>query len=326
MKSDKAYASSKRSRGVGAGDPIVDVLRLLRTQAVVPARVHAASPWAVRFDPYAHVKLGVVLEGECWMTPEGCEPLCLRKGDFFLLNNPPSYTLTSTPDGARGRAAAFRERENDGEVRIGAEADEDTYVCCIDFVFEEANASVLFDVLPPLVLVRAGDPRGALLTNLSALTVAEMESAGVGRTLVLEHLAQLILVHMLRVHADATERPVGWLGALVEDGIGAALRAMHADVGRRWTLDELAAISHMSRSAFAAAFKAKVGTAPLTYLIEWRMSLARDALRSDTRSISELAAATGYESESAFSTAFRRVVGASPRYFRDEARRQAEAG
>ncbi|OKI94455.1 AraC family transcriptional regulator [Streptomyces sp. CB02058] len=326
VKSDKAYASSKRSRGVGAGDPIVDVLRLLRTQAVVPARVHAASPWAVRFDPYAHVKLGVVLEGECWMTPEGCEPLCLRKGDFFLLNNPPSYTLTSTPDGARGRAAAFRERENDGEVRIGAEADEDTYVCCIDFVFEEANASVLFDVLPPLVLVRAGDPRGALLTNLSALTVAEMESAGVGRTLVLEHLAQLILVHMLRVHADATERPVGWLGALVEDGIGAALRAMHADVGRRWTLDELAAISHMSRSAFAAAFKAKVGTAPLTYLIEWRMSLARDALRSDTRSISELAAATGYESESAFSTAFRRVVGASPRYFRDEARRQAEAG
>ncbi|MFC8213141.1 helix-turn-helix domain-containing protein [Streptomyces sp. NPDC057286] len=60
--------------------------------------------------------------------------------------------------------------------------------------------------------------------------------------------------------------------------------------------------------------------------MEWRMSLARDALRSDTRSISELAAATGYESESAFSTAFRRVVGSSPRYFRDEARQQAGLG
>ncbi|MEU6449415.1 AraC family transcriptional regulator [Streptomyces sp. NPDC046979] len=242
------------------------------------------------------------------------------------MNNPPSYTLAGTLDPAPVRATAFHESEHDGEVRIGAKADEDTYVCCIDFVFEEANTSVLFDVLPPIVLVRAADPRGALLSNLSALTVAEMESAGVGRTLVLEHLAQLILVHMLRVHADQTDRPVGWLGALVEDGIGAALRAMHADVGRRWTLDDLAAISHMSRSAFAAAFKAKVGTAPLTYLIEWRMSLARDALRSDTRSISEPAAATGYESESAFSTAFRRVVGSSPRYFRDEARQQAGLG
>ncbi|MFF0228443.1 helix-turn-helix transcriptional regulator [Streptomyces sp. NPDC004629] len=101
---------------------------------------------------------------------------------------------------------------------------------------------------------------------------------------------------------------------------------MHADVGRRWTLDELAAISHMSRSAFAASFKAKVGTAPLTYLIEWRMSLACDALRSGTRSISELAVATGYESESAFSAAFRRVVGISPRYFREKARQQAPTG
>ncbi len=320
VESRKSYPSSSKAPSVGAGDPLVDVLRLLRTQEVVPARVHAAAPWAVRFDPHTHVKLGVVLDGECWMSLDGCEPVLLRQGDFFLLNDPPSYTLAGTPDPAPDQAVGFRESASDGEVRLGSEADEDTYVCCIDFVFEEANASVLFDVLPPVVLVRAGDPRGALLGNLSALTVAEMESAGVGRTLVLEHLARLILVHMLRVHAEETERPVGWLGALVQDGIGAALRAMHADVGRRWTLDELAALGHMSRSAFAAAFKARVGTAPLTYLIEWRMSLARDALRSDTRSISELAAATGYESESAFSTAFRRVVGTSPRYFRDEAR------
>ena len=73
----------------------------------------------------------------------------------------------------------------------------------------------------------------------------------------------------------------------------------------------------MSRSVFAAAFKAKVGTPPLTYLINWRMTLARDALRSGSRSISELAAATGYESESAFSTAFRREVGSSPRHYRN---------
>lgn len=82
---------------------------------------------------------------------------------------------------------------------------------------------------------------------------------------------------------------------------------------------QLASISLMSRSAFAASFKDRVGAAPLAYLIEWRMSLARDALRRGTRSISELASATGYASESAFSTAFRRVVGSSPKHFRDAA-------
>lgn len=109
-------------------------------------------------------------------------------------------------------------------------------------------------------------------------------------------------------------------GALNDDGIGPALRAMHADLGHRWTLSELASVSSMSRSGFAAAFKAQVGVAPMSYLIEWRMSLARDALRRDSQSISELAYATGYESESAFSTAFRRVVGMSPRKFRDSAK------
>lgn len=123
-------------------------------------------------------------------------------------------------------------------------------------------------------------------------------------------------------HAPCPRKPsrqASGLGALSDDGIGAALRAMHSDVARRWPLQELAGISCMSRSAFAAAFKKQVGTTPLDYLIEWRMSLARDALRRGTRSISELAFAIGYESDSAFSTAFRRVVGSSPKQFRDSA-------
>jgi transcriptional regulator GlxA family with amidase domain len=134
---------------------------------------------------------------------------------------------------------------------------------------------------------------------------------------VLDRLAQVLFVHMLRAHADRPTRPAGWLGALRDDRIGAALRAMHADMAHRWTLEELAKIAKMSRSAFAASFKNQVGRAPLEYLIQWRMAVARDALRRNTHSISELTFATGYESESAFSTAFRRVVGTSPKQFRD---------
>ena len=191
------------------------------------------------------------------------------------------------------------------------------------FSFDDTNAAMLIDVLPRLVHVRAADPRHQQLAQLNELLATEVRGhrrrwlAGPGP------LAQILLVHMLRAHAEQTDRPTGWLGALSDDGIGAALRAMHADVAHRWTLQELAGISRMSRSAFAAAFKNQVGTAPLEYLIQWRMSLARDALRRDTRSISELAFATGYESESAFSTAFRRVVGSSPQQYRTAAARRA---
>jgi len=176
---------------------------------------------------------------------------------------------------------------------------------------------MLIDILPPLVHVRVDDPRSRSLAQLTDLLSAEVETQAVGRSLVLDHLAQILFVHVLRAHAAQVERPAGWLGALNADGVGAALRAMHSDIARRWTLQELARTSQMSRSAFAAAFKAQVGTSPLEYLIQWLMSLGRDALRRNTRSISELARATGYESESAFSTAFKRIVGASPRQFRE---------
>ncbi|WP_413797067.1 AraC family transcriptional regulator [Streptomyces iranensis] len=311
---------------LGSSDPIADAIGLLRPRTVVEPRLHAAGPWAVRFDPFPHVKLGVVVRGECQLALEGHEPVLLSAGDFYLLGNPPPYVLAGTLTAEPRPAKPLWDSAANGAVRIGAEADEDTYLCGGHFTFDDTNASILLDVLPPLVHVHAADPRGKLLAHLSELLVTEVETTAVGGSLVLDHLAQILFVHMLRAHADQAGRPTGWLGALNDDGIGAALRAMHADVAHRWTLEELAGISRMSRSAFAASFKSQVGTAPLEYLIEWRMSLARDALRRGTRSISELAFATGYQSESAFSTAFRRVVGSSPKQFRDTAHRAANSG
>ncbi len=311
------YASS---RPLGSGDPIADAIAVLRPRSVVGASVHAAGPWALRFDPFPHVRFGVVVRGACWLALQGHQAVRLDEGDFFLLGNPPPYVLASSLTEQPRSATAMPDSTADASVRIGDPAEEDTYVCGGHFAFDDTSAAMVVAVLPPLVHVRAPDPRGRLLAHLSELLDAETGAPSVGSSLVVDHLAQIVFVHMLRASADRPGRPAGWLAALADDGIGAALRAMHGDVAHRWTLHELAGISRMSRSAFAASFKDQVGAPPLDHLIEWRMTLARDALLRGTRSISELATATGYESESAFSTAFRRVVGASPKGFRDAAR------
>ena len=80
----------------------------------------------------------------------------------------------------------------------------------------------------------------------------------------------------------------------------------------------------MSRTAFAARFRALVGQPPLAYAIQWRMSLARDALGTTDRPIGEMAFALGYASESAFSMAFRRENGCSPRAYREAQRERLE--
>ncbi|WP_218642318.1 AraC family transcriptional regulator [Caballeronia sordidicola] len=302
-------------------DPIAEVIGLLRPHAVVAGSLYATRPWAVRYEPFAHVKLGTVVRGECWLSLEGHEPLLLKEGDFYMLGNPPRYVMGSALTVRPCEAEPLWAGAENGTLQIGIRSDDATFVCGGLFSFDDPNSSLLLDILPVLVHVRAGDDRGKLLGHLSDLLVAEVGSGNVGRPLVLDHLAQIFLVYMLRAHANQPIRPVGWLGALGDARVGAALRAMHADVAHRWTLNELAGVARMSRSAFAASFKLQVGSAPLEYLIQWRMSLARDALRRDSRSIADLAFASGYESESAFSTAFRRVSGMSPKQFRDYARR-----
>jgi AraC-like DNA-binding protein len=317
VKSTLPYASSSPDASLGFSDPIAGAIALLRPRTVIDPGFHAAGAWAVRFQAFGHARIGGLVRGDCRLVLDGHAPVLLREGDIYLLVNPPNYLLASEPTAEPLPSTTLWDSAVDGAVRIGPEAEEDTYVCGGSFWFDDTNASIVLDVLPPLVHVRAADPRNKLLASVTELMRTEMKNNAVGSSLVLDHLVQILFVHALRAHAEQTDRPAGWLAAIGDDDIGAALRAMHADVAHRWTLNELAAIARMSRSAFAASFKRQVGTAPLDYLIQWRMSLARDALRRDTRSISELAAATGYESESAFSTAFRRVVGASPRQFRD---------
>ena len=297
-------------------DPISDVIALLRPRTVSAGYLRATGPWALAYESLPHVKIGTVVRGSCWLSLEGREPVLLERGDLYALGNPPRYVMGSSVSAQPLPADEMWATAVNGVLQLGPERADDTLVCGGYFSFDDANASLLLDAMPTLVHLSAGDTRSKAFAHLSELLVAEVDTQGAGGSLVVDHLTQILLVHMLRAQGHQAPRPTGWLGALGDKHIGPALRAMHGDVAHRWTLEGLARIAGMSRAGFAASFKRQVGRPPLDYLIQWRMSLARDALRHDTKSISELAFEMGYESESAFSTAFRRVVGASPRQFR----------
>jgi len=109
---------------------------------------------------------------------------------------------------------------------------------------------------------------------------------------------------------------IGWLAALADRRIGAALHLLHKDVAANWTVETLAAAAGMSRSAFALRFKDKVGQSPLEYLTRWRMFRAAQLLRHGERALVEIAGSVGYESEAAFNKAFKRTTGSAPGAYR----------
>ena len=144
----------------------------------------------------------------------------------------------------------------------------------------------------------------------------ELREPQPGGFLVAQHLAHLMLVQALRLHlAEGLTGGVGWLFALADKQMSAAINSMHDDPAHRWTLQELAERAAMSRSTFALKFKQTVGESPLEYLARWRMLLAGDRLTNSSDPIFVISQSLGYESESAFSTAFKRIMGCSPRQY-----------
>jgi AraC-like DNA-binding protein len=184
-------------------------------------------------------------------------------------------------------------------------------------LLDPVSGRLLLDVLPPWIHIRASSPHATTFRWLLEQLVKEQEDNLPGTHLASGQLAQLLFIQILRAHLETAEHmPASWLRALGDSRIAPALRLMHAEPGRAWGLDELAKACAMSRTTFAAHFKAIAAVPPLTYLTEWRMRVAERALRDDDASIGVIAQALGYGSESAFSNAFKRCVGVSPKNFR----------
>ena len=163
--------------------------------------------------------------------------------------------------------------------------------------------------------IRKESDKAALRWSLERM-MQELREPQPGGFLVAQHLAHMMLVQALRLHlAEGLRGGVGWLFALADKQMSAAINAMHDDPAHRWTLQELAERAGMSRSTFALKFKETVGASPMEYLTRWRMLLAGDRLANSSDPISVIALSLGYESESAFSTAFKRVMGCSPRQY-----------
>jgi AraC-like DNA-binding protein len=292
-----------------ARDPLADVLALLRPQAVLAAELRAYGRWSLTFDRQPAVKFGVVVAGACLLAVHKRAPTTLRAGDVFLLGGPPAFVMASDLKTPSRNANELFTAAHTHVVRLGRVREKaGVRVVGGHFVLDTANAHLLVDALPPFVRIPACE--ATPLRQLMPLLIDEVRSEQVGRVRALDQLAQLVLTYALRWldAGSGGSKPArtGWLRALADAQIGAALRHIHTCVATGTSLPVLARVAGMSRTAFAARFKELVGKPPLAYAISWRMSLAKDALRTTDCAIGKLAFELGYASESAFSTAFRR--------------------
>ena len=153
---------------------------------------------------------------------------------------------------------------------------------------------------------------GQRLRAATELLSAELADPQPGQQTVLDRLLDVLLVHLLREHLDRTATPPTWYTGAGHPGLRAPLQAMHEHPGHAWTVPELASLAGVSRATFARTFRQVLGRTPMSYLTDWRMTLARDDLRGGTDTLEAVARRYGYGSPYAFSAAFSRHHGRPP--------------
>jgi len=296
-------------------DPLSDVLSLLKPRSYMAGGMDVGGDLSIQFPMHDGIKCYALVSGHCWLIVEGVpDPLLLRAGDCFLLPRGRPFRLASNPALTPVDALTFFADKRNGSIRT-INGGGDSFMVGGHFALAGSHAGILLDVLPPIVHIRKESDRAAMRWSLERM-MQELRDPQPGSFLIAQQLASLMLVQALRLYlAEGRNGGVGWLFALADKQMSAAINAMHASPAHRWSLQELAERAGMSRSTFALKFKQTVGDSPMEYLTRWRMLLAGDRLTNSGDSIAEIAQSLGYESESAFSTAFKRVMACSPRHY-----------
>ncbi|WP_286785144.1 MULTISPECIES: AraC family transcriptional regulator [Pseudomonas] len=141
----------------------------------------------------------------------------------------------------------------------------------------------------------------------------EICSGRIGFAGILARLAEVAAAMIVRGWIECgCENASGLVAALRDPRLARAILALHRQPGKDWTVAELAAESHVSRSVFAQRFQSTIGVPPLRYAAELRMRLASQWLVDGKLSIEAVAQRLGYTSQAAFSRAFKRINGYSP--------------
>lgn len=325
-------ATSRRVQACDDYDVLDETLRAIRLTGSVFLNARFSKPFGVispdQFDagtPLAHLRhvsiFHLIASGGCTIEIESGERRTVSAGDILLLPfaaahkfwNGDCHDMPLAPDLMRpGPVAGLWTLDHGGGGEV-------TRMVCGYIESREFLYAPVFRSLPPLLVDRTCDDKvSAVITSTVREILALADAAICGTELMLGRLMELLFVEVVRRYASQLPGTAnGWFAALNDPIVGRALKLIHADGARRWTVGDLAREAGTSRSVLSERFNEIVGQPPIEYLAGWRMQLAVERLRDTDDCLAAVAAAVGYESEASFNRAFKRITGLTPGHWRE---------
>jgi AraC-like DNA-binding protein len=273
-----------------------------------------APGWRLRLPAGDLVTLHFVLQGEGGLVGQDDQVVPL-----------PTHSLAVVPPGVPhqlvvGDGVLAEERTSPlgppglTNLRAGPDPEVSLVVACGRIRATWGGVRGLFDTLhDPLVVEFADTPQ---MPAVFDALLAEQRSPTAGREQMAKALMWQCLVELFRRFCVRDDCSLPWLAALDDQRLARALQAILHAPDRDHTLGSLAREAAMSRSAFAARFRAAFDRTPMEYVREVRLREAARLLRQSSLPVDTVAGRTGFASRSHFSRAFRDLFGQSPSAYR----------
>ncbi|MFE3824476.1 AraC family transcriptional regulator [Streptomyces sp. NPDC059092] len=307
-----------------SSDLISELLTSMRLRGVRYRRVHVGPRFGLHFDAEpGRASFHFLAVGSAVLRTEDGTVHALSAGNAVFMPHGESHHLLSGPDvPARGMdsfdTVPLGDTVGDVDACPSAAPTPSAILFTGSMEFDLGGMQGISQLMPDVIVVDAEGKRYPGLMPILTSMRREVCSARVGFAGILARLAEVAAAMIVRGWIECgCDNTSGLVAALRDPRLARAILALHRQPGHHWTVAELAAECHVSRSVFADRFQTTIGMPPLRYATELRMLLAGQWLAQDTAPIQSVAQRLGYTSQAAFSRAFKRVTGLPPGASRD---------
>jgi AraC family transcriptional regulator, activator of mtrCDE len=292
---------------------VIDQLLEDLTLDVEPfARCVVSSGWRLRLDEGEGATLHFVLSGHGNLRLLGGPQLVLRPYTLVVVPDQRAHTLEVPPVPLQEVRPAPAGTDGAGlpEHVAGIDGDRELLVACgrVDATYGRRVA--LFGVLDrPIAVDFTGS---ADMAQLFHRLLEESTGQALGQaTMLRASMTQCLVLLLRRLVEDRDDVPL-WARTTQDRTMAAVVAAVLRAPGDPHSVESLARLAHLGRSAFAERFVTTFGRTPMAFVREVRLERAAELLRSTTLDIATIAHRTGFASRSHFSRTFREAFGVPP--------------
>ena len=272
--------------------------------------------WQLGFSPFEAITIHYVLRGVGSVRIGAGAWQSFTPHSVIVVPARQSHTLGEADDIlGEARAEDHCALHGDGLVTFMAgDGSPDTLLVCGQISASYEGALGLFELFQAPI-IETFPSNSALHASFEAM-MSEVVTPTLGTQAMTELLMKQCLIVLLRRHLLSDDITSPLLGTLQEPKLARALIAVLEHPGASYSVESLASLAGMSRTAFAERFSQIFGQGPMDFVQRVRLRIAARLLTATDLPVKVIANSIGYASRSAFSRVFEATYGSAPSDFR----------